>query len=165
MVLEPPARLLLAQKLWNIRQDCRDVLVGQVAFEAVTELDCSLVPHQDGNVGAGRDLVVGWSILLSGHREWNLLDLGVLGEFLESLFGAVAVLGNHHDEALETSILGNLLVDLLDQTGQGLRCLAGKHADHRSRTVVSPIAERLALVRARDILDVERIHGLTGFQA
>ena len=46
--------------------------------------------------------------------------------------GLLAFLGRQDDEALELAVLADLLVNLLDQTGQGLGGLAGEDADHRA---------------------------------
>ena len=124
-----------------------------------------LLPHQDRDVRIRGDLVVGRSVLLSDHRQRDVLDAGLLGQLLESFVRLVAVFGHDDDEALETSIFANLLIDLLDQTGQGLGGLAGENADHRSSAISSAVAESRALVRAGDILDVERGDGFTGLQA
>src|SRR5207253_709935 len=61
--------------------------------------------------------------------------------------------------------LADLLIDLLDQTGQGLGGLAGEDADHRSVAVPSPVTEGLTLVRAGDIVHIERADKVAGLQA
>ena len=123
------------------------------------------VPHQDRDVRVLGDLVVGGPVGALADGQRDVLDAGRRRQLLQVVGGVLALLGHDDDEALELAVLADLLVNLLDQTGQGLGGLAGEDADHRSGTVPSAIAEGLALVRAGDVVDIERVDGFAGLQA
>src|SRR5262249_50622296 len=102
-------------------------------------------------------------VLVEGERD--VLDPGLVGELLQVLGGPVTLVRQDDHEALEPAVLADLLVDLLDQTGQGLGGLAGEDADHRSGTVPSAITERCALVRAGNVVHLEGVDALAHLQA
>jgi hypothetical protein len=155
----------MTEKFGNTGHDRRDILFGQLTLEGVVDLNILLVPHENRDVRVRGDLVVGRSVPLSRHRQWDMIDAGLLGQLFEGLARLVSIFRDENDETLEARIFADLLVDLLDQTGQGFGGLAGEYADHRSSAIPSAVTESRALVRASDIFDVEWIDGLTGLQA
>src|SRR5262249_7313636 len=155
----------LAEELGDVGHDGPDVLLGQLALEGVVDLDLVSTPHQDRDVRIPRQLVVGRAAGFSEHRQRDVLDAILVRQLADVLAGPVRLTAEYDDEALELGVLVDLLVDLLDQTGQGLGGLAREHADHRARSVPSAIAESLALVGAGDVVHVERVDETTGLQA
>lgn len=88
-----------------------------------------------------------------------------LGELFEFGGGFVGVFGEDDDETFQGVMIGDLGIDVLDQTGQGLADLACEHADHGSDAVLSAITEGFTLVRARDVPNFKRAGGVADLQS
>src|ERR1700733_680335 len=93
-----------------------------------------------------------------------MFNAGVFRQLFEVIRGLVALFGHDDHETLEGAVLAYLLINLLDQTGQGFGGLAGEYADHRACSVTSSITKRRSFVRAGDIVHLKWVDRFTDFQ-